>query len=67
MSYFNYHAAAKRLIREGRLKGWYIAEHYNNTSPALVLVCDDIRHPVSNLYYNPYYAALQVTKKKQNM
>ncbi len=46
MSYFNYHAAAKRLIHEGKLKGWYITDRYNNISPALVLVFDDIRHPV---------------------
>ena len=46
MSYYNYHATAKRLIREGRLKKWFIADSYNNISPALVLVFDDIRHPI---------------------
>lgn len=46
MSYYNYHATAKRLIREGRLKKWFIADCYNNISPALVLVFDDIRHPI---------------------
>ena len=31
MSYFNYHAAAKRLIREGKLKEW-ICQIARNTS-----------------------------------
>ena len=31
MSYFNYHAAAKRLIREGKLKEW-ICHIARNTS-----------------------------------
>ena len=46
MSYFNYHCVAKKLIREGKLKRWYISEKYNGISPALVLEFDDVRHPV---------------------
>ena len=44
--YYNYHATAKKLIQEGKLINWYIAEKHNNISPALVLEFDDIKHPV---------------------
>ncbi len=46
MSYYNYHATAKRLIREGKLIRWYIADCYRSIAPALVLVFDDDLHPV---------------------
>ena len=46
MSYFNYHATAKKLIREGKLKAFLFTERYNNITPALVLLFDDIKHPV---------------------
>lgn len=37
MSYFNYHARAKNLIKNGELLYYTIVENYNNISPALVL------------------------------
>ena len=46
MSYYNYHATAKRLIREGKLIRWYIADRYHNIAPALVLGFVDDRYPV---------------------
>ena len=46
MAYFNYHATAKKLIEQGRLVGYYFTEHHNSISPALVLLFDDIKHPV---------------------
>lgn len=46
MAYFNYHATAKRLIREGKLISWRIVESYNGISPAMVLFFDDPVHPV---------------------
>ena len=46
MAYFNYHATAKRLIREGKLRGYVVVEKYKNISPALLLFFDDARHPV---------------------
>ncbi len=39
-------AVIKRLIRDGKLKNWYITERYNGISPAPVLVFDDLKHPV---------------------
>ena len=46
MSYYNYHATAKRLIAEGKLIGYYFTDNHNGISPALVLCFDDYRHPV---------------------
>ena len=46
MGYFNYHALVRRLIREGRLRGYRIVESYHGISPALLLFFDDARHPI---------------------
>ena len=46
MAYFNYHATAKRLIREGKLQGYRIVESYRGIRPALLLFFDDVCHPV---------------------
>ena len=46
MAYFNYHATAKRLIAEGKLKYYYFTENHRGISPALVLVFDDLAHPL---------------------
>ncbi len=44
MSYFNYHATAKKLIREGKLTDFYFTPRHNSISPALVLVFNDEHH-----------------------
>ncbi len=46
MAYFNYHATAKRLITEGKLINYYFTDKHNKISPALVLVFNDITHPI---------------------
>lgn len=35
--YYNYHAMVKKLILEGRLKGYEFVDDYNGIRPALVL------------------------------
>ena len=45
MPYFNYHATAKRLISQGKLRGYFFCERYRSISPALVLLFDDVKHP----------------------
>ena len=52
MSYFNYHATAKRLIAEGKLIGYFFTERHNAISPALVLLFDDYRHPIMPIREN---------------
>ena len=37
MGYFNYHAKAKRLIKEGTLVCYKIVDNYNGIKPAMVL------------------------------
>lgn len=46
MAYYNYHATAKRLISENKLICFYFTKKHNNIAPALVLVFNDIVHPV---------------------
>ena len=46
MGYFNYHATAKRLIKQNKLISWHITTNHNGIRPALVLIFDDPKHPV---------------------
>ena len=62
MSYFNYHATAKRLIKEGKLKDFYFCSKYNSISPALVLIFDDPRHPIMPIRehkFNEYISIIE--------
>ena len=45
MNYFNYHATAKRLIREHKLLKIEFLEDYHGIRPALVLYFRDEKHP----------------------
>ena len=65
MTYFNYHATAKRLIEEGKLIRFYFTENHNNISPALVLVFDDKLHPIMPIReqrWDEYYGILYSRK-----
>lgn len=65
MPYFNYHATAKKLISEGKLRGYFFAERYNSISPALVLLFDDAKHPAMPIREHRWeeYAPLLKDKK----
>ena len=39
--YYNYHAKAKRLIREGHLVNFETVKNHNGISPALILYFDN--------------------------
>ena len=43
MSFFNYHAKAKRLIKEGQLVDYIFVDNYNGIKPAMVLFFKDSR------------------------
>ncbi len=60
MTYYNYHATAKRLIKEGKLIGYYFAEKHNNISPAMVLIFADPIHHIMPIreYRWPEYLPL---------
>ncbi len=66
MPYFNYHAKAKLLIKQGKLIHYEIKDKYKNIAPALVLYFDDIRHPIMPIreqYFGEYLALISSTKK----
>ncbi len=63
MSYFNYHATAKKLIAEGKLKGYYFTDRYKNISPALVLIFDDYAHPVMPIREHRFDEYMQLLKR----
>lgn len=46
MGYFSYHAMVRRLLREDRLISYYITKRHHHIAPALVLLFDDVKHPV---------------------
>lgn len=63
MPYYNYHATAKRLIAEGKLKRYYFSKNYNGISPALVLVFDDMQHPVMPIREHRFEEYLSLLNK----
>ena len=63
MSYFNYHYVAKKLIREGKLKRWYITKNHNGISPALVLEFDDVRHPLMPIRQHRWHEYFEILEQ----
>ena len=64
--YFNYHATAKRLIREGKLNSLYIVEKHNDISPALILCFDDLKHPfmpIRENHWKEYFEFIEKNSK----
>ena len=68
MSYFHYHATAKRLIAQGKLKAWFFAEAYHGIAPALILLFDDPIHPCMPIRAHRFaeYAPLLPKEKRRN-
>ena len=59
MSYFNYHAKAKRLITEGHLIDYEIVDNWNKISPALVLYFDNNKPmPIREYMWDEYFKIL---------
>ena len=59
MSYFNYHAKAKRLIAEGKLLYYEVVESYHNISPALLLYFEDnLIMPIREHRFEEYFNLL---------
>lgn len=46
MGYFNYHATAKKLIKDGKLAEYRFLAEYNGIKDVLLLIFNDERHPV---------------------
>ena len=67
MAYFNYHATAKKLIKQGKLIESRLLANYNGIAPALVLIFNDENHPVMPIRkekWNEYLPML--TNKPKN-
>ncbi len=67
MSYFNYHATAKRLIKEGKLVNFFFTNSYNGISPALVLLFDDPSHPVMPIRDYKWGEYLPILDRKKEL
>lgn len=60
MSYFNYHAKAKKLIADGHLAKFEIVEKWGNISPALVLYFENNKPmPIREYRWDEYSILLQ--------
>ena len=65
MAYFNYHAKAKNLIKNGELKDYFIVENYNGISPALVLVFSGHKcMPIRQYRWQEYFDIIEKNKNK---
>lgn len=60
MSYFNYHAKAKNLIKNGELIYYTIVDNYNGIKPALVLYFKNCRPmPIRQKHFEEYLKLLE--------
>ena len=60
MTYFNYHAKAKRLIKTGHCIGAELVDRYKNISPALTLYFDNnIPLPIRPHMFCEYFSLLK--------
>lgn len=57
--YFNYHAKAKNLIKNGKLIDYKIVENYNNISPALLLIFDELVMPIRQHRWQEYFDLIE--------
>lgn len=60
--YFNYHAKAKKLIKEGKLTDYKIVEKYNNISPALLLIFGNFIMPIRPHKWQEYIQLIEKDK-----
>ena len=67
VGYFNYHAKAKKLIKDGKLKGYRFASEYNGIKDVLLLIFDDGKHPVMPIRrprWREYFEILGIKTKE---
>lgn len=68
MAYFSYHRLAKSLIRKNKLVGYTFAQNYGKISPALILIFDDLKHPIMPIRQHRWdeYIPLLPEEKEMN-
>lgn len=58
--YFNYHAKAKKLIKQGDLSYYTIVENYNGIKPALILYFKNHKPmPIRQNHFEEYLKLLE--------
>ena len=58
--YYNYHALAKNLIKDGHLTDWTIMVKYHGISPCLLLYFDNHKPiPIREHKFDEYFAILK--------
>ncbi len=65
MGYFSYHNTALNLIKQEKLIGFYFTENHNGISPALVLLFEDIKHPVMPIREHKWIEYLKILPKEK--
>lgn len=66
MGYFNYHGAAKKLIKDGKLKEYRFLAEYNGIKDVLLLIFNDERHPfmpIRKHRWREYFDILGIKRK----
>lgn len=64
--YFNYHAKAKQLIKEGHLTDYEIVERWNIIAPALVLHFDNHKPmPIRKYKWEEYWDILDEDDRRR--
>ncbi|MGD9901610.1 MAG: hypothetical protein AB7S44_03635 [Spirochaetales bacterium] len=64
MSYFNYHAKAKNLIKNGKLLHYEVVEKYNSINPALLLHFESgLIMPIRNYRWEEYFSLIKEVDK----
>lgn len=70
MTYFNYHSKIQKLIREGKLEGYYFDYNYKNIGFALVLIIEGKKYPIREHKLEEYFLLIgefySTTKTKDN-
>lgn len=60
MSYYSYHATAKKLIQDGHLVRYEIVDSWNRITPALVLYFDNHKPmPIREYRWDEYMKMLR--------
>ena len=66
MGYFNYHATAKKLIKDGKLVEYRFVSEYNGIKDVLLLIFNDEKHPIMPIRrhkWDEYIKILEIKAK----
>jgi len=67
MKYFNYHAKAKSLIKNGKLTGYSFKKEYRGIKPVLLLYFNDIKYPVMPIREHKFSEYIELLPKDKEI